>query len=299
MDEDDAAFAAAPLRDLANVGDFIEDQVEAEFGSATQEGFLEAVLDRYVRAGGTRRDRARAFGEALDRTTRNARPRTCIEGYRTREHNRLGRDALVGFLRESGEVPDWLLPTTAAKSRDPEDAADRYDPRLVRRVLGEGPTEGGYQFPYAGALEAGPRAGEPAYPDGRDVMDKFHPLRGADGMPAVARDAVVAQTDRRFWPCACFRTEATCGDFAPRRGNRGADSDRAYCFWKGAGPREARDNRGFTVRPRCAPDLRPAAVRRRVAEGAVEGQSELDLDGEELAPVKARAAAVRGRLRRG
>jgi len=267
----------AALGELKHVGPMITNQAVVELGpeGGTQEGFAAAMRERFLDVAGSRRERSRNLKHSLNRITRNQRPVSCFEGYAIRMHNRLGRDALVKLLRDVGGFPEWILPSTAERSRDPMDAA--FDPRLVRNVLGEGPTEGGYAFPHDGGLHPAPWFGEPTYPDGRDPLRTDHPLRDPF-LPRAQRDVVVRASPRPQWPCSCFRTRTTCEDMDYRRGNRIGGTARAFCTWLGT---DEVDEKGMAVWPACAPDVRPRAMRRHPEE-------EVELEGEELEAVEGR-----------
>lgn len=116
-----------------------------------------------------------------------------------------------------------------------------YPQTVVARVRARlRPELGGWPFPYAhpgnaalptSAAAAAGGAGQ--FPYGRSDYLRRSALRTAATRAernALLRNPHAPEGNRRFWPCACFRSRGTCRDFARRHGNR-LQSGQAYCRW--------------------------------------------------------------------
>ena len=232
------------LTAIRGVGPYVSGRITANYGLAdTQQlaNFVNALPNRW------------ATQNFVDDVTRNARSCECLEGYVVRRHNRAAREGLVDWMvavvnLPAHKRPSYTAPHSTRKPPGPGQPAlvpgqdgRRFYKRVVQRVGVVGAKEGGWAFPYARpaarALATNPATagGIAGYPYGR------HDYSGsalAGAATRAARDAILrnpaggnAAYNRRYWPCPCFRERATCKDFNPGRGNRGAGV--TPCGWIG------------------------------------------------------------------
>lgn len=216
------------VRRVPGVGRMTQMKLLRTYGIAKLGELRDFVLDIKRDPDLTVAQKRAALETFVNRVTRNTRRGVCLEGYAPRLHNRLARDGLIRFMRTDGRlaVPAAMAPPYAAKVRDPADPA--FDRGLV-----EAPHtyEGGWAFPHGGATKPTGRPRPLFYPYGRSSKMPV-------GITNAARNNLIRNDPRhaarQTYPCNCFRSQATCSDFGPRRGNRIVDPRLPPCWWDGA-----------------------------------------------------------------
>jgi len=168
----------------------------------------------------TKKRRLQAF---VDTITLNPRGLTCIEGYVPRKHNKFARDGLIGFMADDVGVPHHLLPTFRDKTRRPP-RPGAPSPAFDKRVI---PFEGGWAYPHGSRIPTTLRRPR-SYPFGK-AEEPPADLTRTQRDHALRTDPRFSQ--RRHFPCKCFKSRRTCEDFGPRRRNRLEGSRLSSCIW--------------------------------------------------------------------
>lgn len=223
-----------PTRDIRGVGPYVARRMLENYAIANT-----LQLANYINGLPTRFQ----VQNFVDDVTQNKRSCECIEGYVVRRHNRQAREGIIDWIvLAMPAFPQRLLPnyadphSTRAPPRPgqgalvPGQGGRRFYRRVVRRVGPVPAFEGGWPYPHARPaarnLATNPAAaqGVATFPYGR------HDYKGSAleaALTRAARDAILsdpnprnAAYNRRYWPCACFKSRRTCQDFTPGRGNR-------------------------------------------------------------------------------
>lgn len=164
----------------------------------------------------------------VNEVTLNARGGECMEGYVVRRHNFAGRVALINWIADNFPgLTELDLPPLRDVSRNPNNAT--YD-RLILTY------EGGWPYPDGKPSQralANPNAPPATYPYGRNDYkqgERIYEERNRARRNALIRSNITPESNRRYWPCSCFRHSMTCADFDVRWQNR-RGSGLPYCKW--------------------------------------------------------------------
>lgn len=208
------------LRHINGVGRMVRGRLKGQ-GIRTLEQLRSHI--RSLIAEGSNAAKKRRLQDFVDTVTLNPRRLTCIEGYVPRKHNKFARDGLIRFMANDVRVSRHLLPTFRDKTRRPPQPGVP-SPAFDKRVI---PFEGGWAYPHGSRFPT--TLGRPAtYPFGK-AEEPPAELTRAQRNHALRTDPRFNQ--RRHFPCKCFKSRRTCGDFGPRQQNRVAGSRLPPCTW--------------------------------------------------------------------